>query len=43
MALRLKRLGIRRIRPLAGGFEAWQAHDFPVESVVLEPDVLKPV
>lgn len=30
MALRLKRLGIARVRPLAGGIEAWHARRFPV-------------
>lgn len=31
MALLLKRNGITRVRPLAGGVEAWRALDFPVE------------
>lgn len=43
MALRLKRLGIRRIRPLAGGIEAWRARDFPVDAVVLTPEIQQPV
>jgi 3-mercaptopyruvate sulfurtransferase SseA len=31
VALRLKRLGITRVRPLAGGFEAWRAGGHPLE------------
>ena len=31
MALQLKGAGIRKVRPLAGGFEAWRKLDFPVE------------
>ena len=30
MALKLRRLGIERVRPLAGGIEAWQARQFPL-------------
>jgi hypothetical protein len=30
VALRLKRLGIQRVRPLAGGIEAWQARRLPL-------------
>jgi len=33
VALRLRRVGIVRVRPLAGGFEAWRAAGLPVESV----------
>lgn len=33
MALLLKRNGITRVRPLAGGVEAWRALDFPVEEL----------
>jgi membrane protein DedA with SNARE-associated domain/rhodanese-related sulfurtransferase len=32
VALQLRRLGITRVRPLAGGFEAWRARGFPLES-----------
>lgn len=32
VALRLRRLGVTRVRPLAGGFEAWRARGFPIES-----------
>ena len=31
VVLRLSQQGIKRIRPLAGGFHAWRAHDYPVE------------
>ena len=30
VALKLKRLGFQRVRPLAGGIEAWHARNFPV-------------
>jgi rhodanese-related sulfurtransferase len=30
LALKLRRLGIERVRPLAGGIEAWRALSFPV-------------
>lgn len=33
MALVLKRRGITRIRPLAGGIDAWRARNFPVDGV----------
>lgn len=38
MALTLKRQGIRRIRPLAGGIEAWRARAYPVDAIVVGPD-----
>ena len=31
MALRLRRRGISRVRPLAGGFTEWRRRGFPVE------------
>jgi rhodanese-related sulfurtransferase len=31
VALKLHRLGITRVRPLAGGFEAWRARGYPLE------------
>lgn len=31
MALLLKRHGIDRVRPLAGGFDAWVAAGYPVD------------
>lgn len=30
MALKLKRFGIERVRPLAGGIEAWRDLSLPV-------------
>jgi membrane protein DedA with SNARE-associated domain/rhodanese-related sulfurtransferase len=33
VALQLRRLGITRVRPLAGGFETWRGRGFPVEPV----------
>ena len=33
MALLLKRRGIERVRPLAGGFRAWQKLGYPVASL----------
>ena len=33
MALLLKRRGIERVRPLAGGFRAWQKLGYPVTSL----------
>lgn len=33
MALLLKRNGITRVRPLAGGVAAWRARNFPLESL----------
>gem|GEM_PF-1429298 len=36
MALQLKRAGISKVRPLAGGFEAWEKLGLPVEA--LTPD-----
>jgi prostamide/prostaglandin F2alpha synthase len=32
VALLLSRRGVRRVRPLAGGFDAWREHGLPVES-----------
>lgn len=33
LALQLKKAGIRRVRPLAGGLDAWREKGYPVESV----------
>jgi len=30
VALRLRRRGITRVRPLAGGFEEWRRRGFPI-------------
>ena len=37
MALLLKRRGIERVRPLAGGFRAWQDLGYPVKSLAPIP------
>lgn len=42
VALQLRKAGIRRVRPLSGGFEAWREGGYPVEAVLLlsgEPPV----
>jgi rhodanese-related sulfurtransferase len=31
VALRLRGLGVTRVRPLAGGFEGWAARGLPLE------------
>lgn len=33
MALLLRKNGITRVRPLAGGLEAWRERDLPLENV----------
>jgi 3-mercaptopyruvate sulfurtransferase SseA len=33
VALRLRGLGINRVRPLAGGLQAWKDLDFPMERI----------
>ena len=33
MALLLKRNGIKRVRPLTGGVEAWRARNYPVQGL----------
>ena len=33
MALLLRRRGIERVRPLAGGLEAWRARGYPLENL----------
>jgi len=35
VALRLRRLGIVRVRPLLGGIDGWHAKGFPVEPLVV--------
>jgi rhodanese-related sulfurtransferase len=36
VALQLKKAGLDRVRPLAGGFEAWRDAGLPVEKVAVE-------
>jgi membrane protein DedA with SNARE-associated domain/rhodanese-related sulfurtransferase len=38
VALQLRKAGIRRVRPLLGGFEAWRDGGYPVERIVTETD-----
>jgi len=33
VALDLAKLGVTRVRPLAGGFPEWQARGYPVERI----------
>ncbi len=37
MALLLRKNGITRVRPLAGGLEIWRERNFPLESLKLTP------
>jgi hypothetical protein len=34
VALKLRRVGVTRVRPLAGGFERWRERGFPVEPIL---------
>ncbi len=36
MALQLKRAGVKRVRPLEGGYEEWLRLGYPVEAVDAE-------
>ncbi len=38
MAIRLRQLGIKRVRPLAGGFLAWRERGYPVETLEEQRD-----
>jgi rhodanese-related sulfurtransferase len=38
VALQLKRAGIKKVRPLAGGFEGWQRLGLPLEPLTAECD-----
>jgi rhodanese-related sulfurtransferase len=33
VALELRKLGFKKVRPLAGGFDAWRELNLPVEPV----------
>jgi 3-mercaptopyruvate sulfurtransferase SseA len=37
VALLLRRRGIDRVRPLAGGYDAWRAAGFPMETRTPSP------
>ena len=41
MALLLRRQGITRVRPLAGGFAAWQKSGFPIQDHSAEQEALE--
>jgi 3-mercaptopyruvate sulfurtransferase SseA len=36
VALLLRRKGIKHIRPLEGGLEAWRTHGFPLNTITIE-------
>jgi 3-mercaptopyruvate sulfurtransferase SseA len=36
VALDLAKLGVTRVRPLAGGFPEWQARGYPVATIAAE-------
>lgn len=38
VASQLKQLGFRRVRPLAGGLEAWRSHGLPMETGLRVPE-----
>lgn len=38
MALRLRRRGVPRVRPLAGGFDAWKRRGYPLEARARAPE-----
>jgi len=37
VALLLRRRGIERVRPLAGGLDAWRQHGYPLEPIEAQP------
>lgn len=39
MALTLRRHGVTRVRPLAGGFPEWRHRGFPVQPVAADAPV----
>jgi 3-mercaptopyruvate sulfurtransferase SseA len=43
VALQLKKAGVRKVRPLAGGFEAWRKLNLPVEAYPLRAEAEAPV
>jgi 3-mercaptopyruvate sulfurtransferase SseA len=42
VALLLRRRGIARVRPLAGGFDAWRERGYPVERFVPTAQIAAP-
>jgi membrane protein DedA with SNARE-associated domain/rhodanese-related sulfurtransferase len=43
MALRLRHLGITRIRPLAGGLGGWRSKGFPLQTLKAEENLTQPL
>jgi len=37
VALLLRKQGIKRIRPLQGGLDAWRKLGYPIENIVVVP------
>jgi 3-mercaptopyruvate sulfurtransferase SseA len=42
VALKLRKHGIRRVRPLLGGFHEWKALGFPLVDIPERPDPIAP-
>lgn len=42
MALQLRKHGIRRVRPLLGGFHEWKKLGFPLVEIPEPPDPMGP-
>jgi 3-mercaptopyruvate sulfurtransferase SseA len=40
VALLLRKQGIKRIRPLQGGLEAWREAGYPLEGTAAKPDLV---
>jgi rhodanese-related sulfurtransferase len=36
VALLLRKQGIKHIRPLEGGLDAWRTHGFPLDTITIE-------
>jgi rhodanese-related sulfurtransferase len=39
VALQLKQAGLLKVRPLAGGFEAWHELGFPTEAILEDTEI----
>jgi rhodanese-related sulfurtransferase len=37
IAMELRRLGVRRVRPLRGGLQGWRDAGYPLEAVLVSP------
>jgi 3-mercaptopyruvate sulfurtransferase SseA len=40
VALQLKRAGVKKVRPLAGGFEGWRKLGLPLEPLTAESEAM---